>query len=84
MVIMFMISASTVLASIVTTVVTLSVVIDSEHRVRPDRIDVNEHAIWRARNWVFAQIVGGVKNMVGCCCRRKAQRANNHGRTLLG
>ncbi|KAH0832981.1 hypothetical protein J3R83DRAFT_11959 [Lanmaoa asiatica] len=85
MIIMFMISASTALASIVTTVVTLSVVVDSEHRVRPDRVDVKEHAIWRARNWVFARIVDGVKGVVGCCCgRRKEERVNGLGEPLLG
>ena len=85
MIIMFMISASTALAAIVTTVVTLSVVVDNEHRVRPDRVDVKEHAIWRARNWVFAQIVGGVKGLAGCCCKRKKeQHANGHTEPLLG
>lgn len=85
MIIMFMISASTALAAIVTTVITLSVVVDNEHRLRPDRVDVKEHAIWRARNWVFAQIVGGVKRVAGCCCRRKEHhRANGHGEQLLG
>lgn len=84
MIIMFMISASTALASIVTTVVTLSVVVDSEHRVRPDRVDVTEHAIWRAGNWVLAQIVGGVKRVVGCCYRRKERGTNGHERALLG
>ena len=84
MVIMFMISASTALAAIATTVVTLSVVVDSEHRVRPDRIDVKEHAIWRASNWIFAQIIGGVKCLVCCCRRRKEQRANGNREPLLG
>ena len=85
MVIMFMISASTALAAIVTTVITLSVVVDNEHRLRPDRIDVKEHVIWRTRNWAFAQLVGGVKGVAGCCCRRKTeQRANGHGERLLG
>lgn len=84
MIIMFMISASTALASIVTTVITLSVVVDSEHRIRPDRVDVKDHLIWRGRNWVFAQIVGGVKGVAGCCCRRKEQHSNGHGQPLLG
>ena len=85
MIIMFMISASTALAAIVTTVITLSVVVDNEHRLRPDRVDVKEHVIWRARNWVFGQIVGGVKSVAGCCCRRrKVQGVNGHGERLLG
>lgn len=57
MVIMFMISASTALASIVTTVHALSVVVDSEHRIRVDRIDGRLHAVWRGRNWVMSRTV---------------------------
>ncbi|KAF8837475.1 UPF0014-domain-containing protein [Paxillus ammoniavirescens] len=92
MVIMFMISASTALASIATTVITLATVVDNEHRVRPDRVDVRDHAIWRARNWVFAKIVGGLKCVgtvvAGCCCwrRKEGREANGHrtGEPLLG
>ncbi|KIJ08160.1 hypothetical protein PAXINDRAFT_173083 [Paxillus involutus ATCC 200175] len=92
MVIMFMISASTALASIATTVTTLATVVDNEHRVRPDRVDVRDHAIWRARNWVFAKIVGGLKCVgtvvAGCCCwrRKEGREANGHGtgEPLLG
>ncbi|KAG2149027.1 uncharacterized protein EDB93DRAFT_1143171 [Suillus bovinus] len=65
MVIMFMISASTALASIITTTITLAVVVDSENRLRPDRVDVREHPVWRARNWLFSQAVNGVKCTVG-------------------
>ncbi|KAI1796883.1 UPF0014-domain-containing protein [Ganoderma leucocontextum] len=61
MVIMFMISSSTALSSIVTTIFALGVVVDTEHRVRTDRIDTREHAVWRARNWLVAKVVGGVK-----------------------
>lgn len=85
MIIMFMISASTALAAIVTTVVTLSVVVDNEHRVRPDRVDVREHAIWRGRDWILAGMVGGIKGLAGCCCRRRKEpHANGHGERLLG
>ena len=59
MVIMFMISASTALASIVTTVLALGMVVDADHRVRSDRVDVRKHAIYRARSWVIAKIVAG-------------------------
>ncbi|KIJ67119.1 hypothetical protein HYDPIDRAFT_109132 [Hydnomerulius pinastri MD-312] len=92
MVIMFMISASTALASIVTTVITLAIVVDNEHRVRPDRVDVKEHVIWRARNWVFAMIFGAVKGaamkIAGCCCRRRkddnGENGHLNGHGLLG
>ncbi|OSX57662.1 hypothetical protein POSPLADRAFT_1155665 [Postia placenta MAD-698-R-SB12] len=63
MVIMFMISSSTALASIVVTVLSLSVIVDGDHRVRTDRIDVRQHAIWRARNWVVGRIVEMTKNV---------------------
>ncbi|KAH7928093.1 UPF0014-domain-containing protein [Leucogyrophana mollusca] len=65
MVIMFMISASTALASIVTTVLTLSVVVDAEHRVRVDKVDVLEHPIWRARNRAFGKMTEAFWTVVG-------------------
>ncbi|CDO70641.1 hypothetical protein BN946_scf184756.g7 [Trametes cinnabarina] len=61
MVIMFMISSCTALSSIVTTILALAVVVDNEHRVRTDRIDTREHAVYRARNWVAGKILEGVK-----------------------
>lgn len=61
MVIMFMISSSTALASIVTTALALIVVVDSEHRVRSDRIDVRPHAVYRARSYLFGRIVDAVQ-----------------------
>ncbi|THH31496.1 hypothetical protein EUX98_g2698 [Antrodiella citrinella] len=61
MVIMFMISSCTALASIVTTVLTLAVVVDSEHRVRLDRIDTRKHAVWRARDWLVEQAIEEIK-----------------------
>lgn len=65
MVIMFMISSSTALASIVTTVLTLGVVVDAEHRVRTDRIDCRPHAVWRGRDWVVEGVVKGGEEGVG-------------------
>ena len=53
MIIIFMISSSTALACIVTTNLALGIVVDSEHRVRTDRIDTRPHAVWRARDWVI-------------------------------
>jgi hypothetical protein len=74
MVIMFMISASTALASIFTTITALAVVVDSEDRLRPDRVDVSEHVVWRARDWLISIMVEGVKCTFKSCCgrRRKA------------
>lgn len=62
MVIMFMISSCTALSSIVTTVLALNIVVDTEHRIRTDRIDDRPHAIWRARNWLWEKTVSGLKS----------------------
>ncbi|KAL4246435.1 UPF0014 family protein [Abortiporus biennis] len=61
MVIMFMISSSTALSSIVTTVLALGTVVDGEHRVRSDRIDVRKHVVWRARDKAVDSVINGVK-----------------------
>ena len=65
MVIMFMISSSTALASTVTTVLALGVVVDMDHRVRSDRIDNRQHAIWRGRDWIVERMILQVKNAGG-------------------
>jgi len=89
-VIMFMISASAALASIVTTVGTLVMMVDNEHCVCPDRVDVREHTIWRARHWLVSGAVSGIKvagwTIISCCTRRKTRHENGHGETerLLG
>ncbi|OJT07360.1 UPF0014 membrane protein [Trametes pubescens] len=70
MVIMFMISSCTALSSIVTTIFALGVVVDAEHRVRTDRIDTREHAVYRARNWVISKIVEGIKSVALCFAGR--------------
>lgn len=87
MVIMFMISASTALASIITTTTTLAVVVDGEDRIRPDRVDVRLHPVWRARNWLFSRTVDGAKYIVqGCRGLRRKDRQNGAAETdrLLG
>ncbi|KIP10920.1 hypothetical protein PHLGIDRAFT_115059 [Phlebiopsis gigantea 11061_1 CR5-6] len=61
MVIMFMIAASTALASIAATMLTLSVVIDAEHRVRMEQIDDRRHAVWRARNAAISKVAEGLR-----------------------
>lgn len=63
MVIQFMNSASTALASIFTTAAVFHFVVDTEHRVRGDRIDEREHVVWRARDAGFAKVVGCVKGV---------------------
>lgn len=87
MVIMFMISSCTALSSIVTTIFALSVVVDTEHRVRTDRIDTRQHAVYRARNWIASKIVEGVKSaaagVVGGV-RRVLRRSDDGGLAASG
>ena len=80
MVIMFMISSSTALASIITTVLALGMVVDTEHRVRSDRIDAREHAIWRARSWLARKVAERLSGMV----KRKRESVNRGEDRLLG
>lgn len=60
MIIMFMISASTVLACIIVTLFTLYVCVDSEHRIRGDRIHKRPHAVRRASGDAIRAVVGSV------------------------
>ncbi|KAF9488998.1 UPF0014-domain-containing protein [Pleurotus eryngii] len=57
MIIMFMISASNALGCILTTVMTLSILIDGDSRVRTDRIDSRPHAVWRIRSTLWLKVV---------------------------
>jgi hypothetical protein len=92
MVIMFMISASTALASIVTTVLALGMVVDADHRVRSDRVDVREHAVYRARSWLFGKVVEmfwvAVNPLLRCFKRMKGgysdQANGEESESLLG
>ncbi|TFK36703.1 hypothetical protein BDQ12DRAFT_654041 [Crucibulum laeve] len=65
MIIMFMISASSVLASILTTFAAVSVVVDKQHRIRSDRIDSRPHVVWRFREWGVGTLFGKFKKLIG-------------------
>jgi hypothetical protein len=60
MIIMFMISASSVLACIIVTLFALNVCVDSEHRIRSDRIHKRPHAFCRASSDAIRAVVGSV------------------------
>ena len=70
MVIMFMISASTALSSIVTTLLALGIVVDSEHRVRVDRIDTRQHVVWRAQKLVLSKVAERITGMAATAWKR--------------
>ena len=57
MIIMFMITASTTLASVFMTFTAIFVLVDQEHRVRPDRIEVNGAQWFHIRQWDLKKVV---------------------------
>ncbi|KAF9037630.1 hypothetical protein BJ165DRAFT_1353334 [Panaeolus papilionaceus] len=63
MIIMFMITASTTLASIFTTFACLFVVVDNEIRIRPDRIQDRSQSFLNIRSWSL--------DTIWCLWRRK-------------
>ena len=56
MIIMFMITAATVLASLFITFATIIMVVDQEHRIRSDRIDDKRPVIYRVKDWNIGEI----------------------------
>jgi len=60
MIIMFMIAAAVVLASVIITFTAIIMVVDQEHRIRSDRIDNKKHVIYRVKDWN----IGGYRLLV--------------------
>jgi hypothetical protein len=56
MIIMFMITAATVLASVFITIAAIIVVVDQEHRIRSDRIDHKKPVIYRVKDWNVGEL----------------------------
>ena len=56
MIIMFMITASTVLASVIITFATVMVVVDQEHRIRSDHIIDKKVIIYRVKDWNVGEL----------------------------
>ncbi|KAL5526352.1 hypothetical protein ACEPAF_8075 [Sanghuangporus sanghuang] len=67
MVIMFMIAASSALAAILVTVAALAIIVDSEHRIRVNRVDPRKHWVWRTReratSWCVVKVKEGLDKM---------------------
>ena len=78
---MFCISASTALGSIISTVLCLGVVIDSQHRIRDDRIDSRQHVIWRTRDKIVTSVMANVSELWKKLWRRNAV-GEEHSRLL--
>jgi hypothetical protein len=79
MIIIFMVSSSTVLACIMVTLFTLCVCVDSEHRVRSDRIHTRPptfhgasgyHAVIDSARWAWMLFMGSVRQLSLCLTPR--------------
>lgn len=79
MVIIFMISAATALASIVCTTLALGVIVDGEARVRVERVDPRKAAVWRARDRSVSAVGVWLKGMREAMRRRVQGNTNGHG-----
>lgn len=62
MIIMFMIAASSALSCIIATFFALSVCVDSEHRIRSDRIESPPHLLRDAGSDALQAIVGATRS----------------------
>jgi ABC-type iron transport system FetAB permease component len=78
MIIMFMISAATALASIVCTTLALGIVVDAEARVRAERLDPRKAAVWRARDHAVEAVGVRLKTMWEATRRRGRESTNGH------
>ena len=56
MIIMFMIAAASVLASVFITFAAIIMVVDQEHRIRGDRIDNKKPFIYRVKDWNVGEL----------------------------
>lgn len=56
MIIMFCISASTAFGTILAVILCLMILVDSEHRVRGERIDPTKHSIWKRRDEIMKTV----------------------------
>lgn len=92
MVIMFMIAAASALAAILVTGGALLTVVDTEHRVRAERVDARKHLVWRGRERAWAgicqagtRVKEGVKGLFGGKRARDGEARENGERDgLLG
>jgi hypothetical protein len=56
MIIMFMIAAAAVLASVFIIFAAIITVVDRKHRIRSDRIDSKRPVIYRVKDWKFGEL----------------------------
>ncbi len=80
---MFMISSSTALAATTAVVLALSSVVDSQSRLRLDRVYSKPALLWRVRDGIIKSIVDGVKGVFYRVFGRRKQPAVGERQALL-
>ena len=76
MIIMFMIAAAAVLASLFITFAAVTMVVDQEHRIRSDRIDIKKPVIYWVKDWNVGELLVTLSRPFNCQWRtRKPQTA---------
>jgi len=94
-ILIFMISSSTALASILTTFSVIAMTVDCQHRIRTDRIYGNDRVVRRAKDWSAKRIGQGFTRLTtgwkGCMSwvqqgmgREKVSEVAGERRPLLG
>ena len=71
MIIMFMITANIVLASVFITFIAILMVIDQEHRIRSDRIDDKRPVIYRVKDWNVGELSAGLSRSFNWTVKRR-------------
>jgi hypothetical protein len=71
MIIMFMITANVVLASVFITFTAILMVVDQEHRVRSDRIDNKKPVIDRIKDWNVGELSASLSKSFNWRTKRK-------------
>ena len=71
MIIMFMITANIVLASVFITFIAIIIVVDQEHRIRSDRINDKKPVIYRVKDWNVWEILASLSKSFKFNWRRR-------------
>ena len=55
-IIMFCISASTAFGTIIAVILCLAILVDTDHRVRGERLDTKKHTVWKRRDEILESV----------------------------
>ena len=80
MIIMFMITANIVLATVFITFIAIIMVVDQDHRIRSDRINDKKPVIYRVKDWNVGEISASLSKSFDWRTRTRTRtRTGGHG-----